>query len=60
MISNILMVILFIVFFISVTILQIINLILTIIQYCFVYKKYENLQELFIKNSSYLDEFIKD
>lgn len=60
MISNILMVILSIVFFISAMILQIINLIITITQYCFVYKKYENLQELFNKNSSYLDEFIKD
>lgn len=40
----------------TVVFLQIINVIITVFQYCFVHKKYENLQELFTKNSSYLDK----
>ena len=39
--------------------LQLINMIITIIQYCFVFKKYKNIQELFTENSSYIGELIK-
>ncbi len=38
--------------------LQIINTIITITQYCFVFKKYKNIQELFTENSQYINELI--
>ena len=35
-------------------VLQVINLVVTTIQYCFVHKKYNSLQQLFSKNSEYV------
>lgn len=35
-------------------VLQTINMCITLIQYCFVKKKYNNLQELFSENSQYI------
>ena len=40
-------------------VLQVINMVITISQYCFIHKKYRGIQELFDENSEYIDRALK-
>ena len=60
MISDIFFIIVLICLMVIIPPLQIINLIITFIQYLFVHKKYKNIQELFTENSRYIDNLFKN
>lgn len=59
MISIIFKIILMLILMIILLLMQLINMIVTCIQYCFVFKQYKNIQELFEENSKYINELIK-
>jgi hypothetical protein len=58
MVSETFKIILMLILMLIILPLQIINMIITIVQYYFVFKKYKNIQELFTENSKYIDEII--